>query len=662
MAKNSPIERMKLLDQALRHHSWLYHVKQEPELSNEEFDNLEREFRGLCDQYPALGHQFETHVSNPVPIEIPNAGPLNVIRFTEPMLSVRKVYSEEEVEAFRGKFPEGTEFIYEAKLEGIGLRLIYTKGLLTGMATGGAGLVGEEVVHAHPLFVKGVIPIQIDTMLDTVEIRGEAWIGIHDFETYNESLSEKKRDPRSAVSGWVRAHPEHLDQRILNTLQFSAHWSSEPFGATTYQGLKEKLREFKFDTPPEVSASYISKNMRSDLVPSNGIMVKLNSLALQQEVGVSNLHPRWSVAYMFPPAEGTPVLKDVEWSTSGYGRVIPKAIFTPVEIGGVLYSSVTLDNYGNFMELGLGAGDVVSISRTNRTTPVLSGILESGDAQPLEAPGECPSCSSILETRIGKTSAELVCNNVSACPAQLIHRTILMGDKFGLDIQGLGPVVVADLVHRGYLTKPADLFSLNTGALNLISTDLKERIDGARIQTLDRFIKALCFPDVGVVLSKRIADALASNVYFVADFSIGKDERIALLEHLFTNVRFLTEVKGISNGIAMAVVNTMANPTFHENFEALAREIELTLPPADTTGFKVSITGSFDQTHDELVGYFAERGIELSDKLTVDCKYLVISDRASKSKLLKATQYSIPTLDVNKYASIESLIKYIKEH
>lgn len=669
MANDSPNERMRALDEALRLHDWHYHVQQNPLVTDSKYDALEREFRDLCEQYPELAIQFESH-TKAVPIDIPADGPLEVIRFTETMLSAKKIHTVEDLEKFIATFPEGTKFVYEVKLDGLSLKLLYSKGVLSKMVTRGSGMVGEDVTHSYPLFYQGVIPLEIKTDLEELELRGEAWISIKDYLDYNASVSddEKKKDPRNAVSGWVRTHVDRMDHKVLNTLQFSVYWSNETFGVDSYQDMKRVLIGMGFDTPNEVTKDHILMNMRSDLIPTDGIMVKVDSLKLQQEVGVTTRWPRWSVGYKFPPAEGTPVIETVEWSTSGYGRVVPVAIYSPVKLGGVMCSRASLDNYGNFMDLGLGVGDTVSVTRNNDVIPRLNHIVIPADGGALEAPTECPSCSAMLEVRVGKTGSDLVCNNTAGCPAQLVGRTVNMGDKFGFDIDGLGPAIVQDLVDRGYITKPADVFSLKGAALNLISDALKGNIEAAKVQPLHRFIKALGLPDIGIVLSTRIANAINDEQIEFTRFARmayreSNDAFKAAFENLLKDVKFLTSIYGISGGIAMSVVRSVESPLFEDNFSALVDSVVIDFTPlGEVNGFKVAMTGSFDQGKKALVDVFAKEGVELSDKLTMDCKYLITGERPGKAKLLKATENGIPMLDVNDYPSVLDLINFIKEN
>lgn len=669
MASNSPNERMRFLDEAMRLHDWKYHVEEAPEIENDQYDALEREFRALCDQYPELAAQFESH-SKVVPIDIPADGPLEVIRFTEAMLSAKKIHTVEQLEKFMATFPEGTKFVYEVKLDGLSLKLLYSKGILSKMITRGSGMVGEDVTHAYPLFYQGVIPLEIRTDLDELELRGEAWIGIKDYLDYNASVSddEKKKDPRNAVSGWVRTHVDRMDHKVLNTLQFSVYWSSETFGNDSYKEMKATLAGMGFDTPQEVTKDHIVMNLRSDLIPTDGIMVKVDDLKIQHEVGVTSRYPRWSVGYKFPPAEGTPIVEAVEWSTSGYGRVVPVVIYSPVKLGGVMCSRASLDNYGTFMELGLGVGDVISVTRNNDVIPRVNNIHEVGGGEPLEAPTECPSCSSLLEVRIGKTGSDLICNNAAGCPGQLVGRTVNMGDKFGFDIDGLGPAIVQDLVDRGYIKQPADVFTLKGAAVNLISDTLKGNIEAAKVQPLHRFIKALCLPDIGIVLATRIANAITDEqIEFTRPVRMAyresNDAFKAAFENLLKDVKFLTSIYGISGGIAMSVVRSVESPMFEDNFSALVDVVVIDFTPlGEVGGFKVAMTGSFDQGKEALIGVFAKEGVELSNKLTMDCKYLIVGERPGKSKLLKATENGIPTLDVNEYPSVLDLINFIKEN
>lgn len=660
---------MRFLDEAMRLHDWKYHVEEAPEIENDQYDALEREFRALCDQYPELAAQFESH-SKVVPIDIPADGPLEVIRFTEAMLSAKKIHTVEQLEKFMATFPEGTKFVYEVKLDGLSLKLLYSKGILSKMITRGSGMVGEDVTHAYPLFYQGVIPLEIRTDLDELELRGEAWIGIKDYLDYNASVSddEKKKDPRNAVSGWVRTHVDRMDHKVLNTLQFSVYWSSETFGNDSYKEMKATLAGMGFDTPQEVTKDHIVMNLRSDLIPTDGIMVKVDDLKIQHEVGVTSRYPRWSVGYKFPPAEGTPIVEAVEWSTSGYGRVVPVVIYSPVKLGGVMCSRASLDNYGTFMELGLGVGDVISVTRNNDVIPRVNNIHEVGGGEPLEAPTECPSCSSLLEVRIGKTGSDLICNNAAGCPGQLVGRTVNMGDKFGFDIDGLGPAIVQDLVDRGYIKQPADVFTLKGAAVNLISDTLKGNIEAAKVQPLHRFIKALCLPDIGIVLATRIANAITDEqIEFTRPVRMAyresNDAFKAAFENLLKDVKFLTSIYGISGGIAMSVVRSVESPMFEDNFSALVDVVVIDFTPlGEVGGFKVAMTGSFDQGKEALIGVFAKEGVELSNKLTMDCKYLIVGERPGKSKLLKATENGIPTLDVNEYPSVLDLINFIKEN
>lgn len=653
MAKQSIFERMTGLSEQLKHHAWLYHVKNEQEIDNSTYDEMEREFNGLCDEHPELAAKFDIH-DKPVPISEPTGELLTTVKLTTPMLSLKKALGFKDVERFMAGFASDTAYVYEIKLDGLALEIKYVDGYFSQMVTRGAGMVGEDVTHALRLFRPGVIPSRIKTNIKEVYIRGEAFITIDDFNKYNEMVDDKKSNPRNAVSGWIRAQLGNQDEKVLNTLVFCAYWSSESFDCKTVEELRDKWGELGFTPAPLASLEAIKENVRGNTFPCDGIVIKVNSLAEQAKVGANNKFPRSAIAYKFPNEEATPFVEDVEWNTSRFGRVIPVAIYTPVKLGGVVCTRASLDNYGGFMEMGLSKGDKISVTRNNDVIPRVNHIIDPtymANEPLLEAPTECPSCSALLEVKIGKKGSDLICNNVSGCPSQLVARCVNMANKFGFDIEGLGPMTIALLCERRDVGMPADIFRLNHGAKGLLTPTALLHIESARNQPLHRFIKGLGLPDIGVVLAKRIANCIAERGEFSTDS----------LSNLLQDVRFLTSVKGISSGIAMKVVGAFDSPTFEENFWALCELIKIDPTPLPNDDFKVCITGSFDQSRDDLVTRFAESGIELTDKLTKDCKYLIVGERPGKAKLLKRTELGITMLKASDYTSIDNLITSIKE-
>jgi len=652
--KKTVYSRMEELHKLITHHAHIYFVEDREEISNHEYDDLELEWNKLAGEHPEIAELFEFY-DKPVPIHEPTGDRLTPVKLNTTMLSLAKALGWDPVQNFFKRFEPDTAYVYEVKLDGLALELRYVKGMLVQMVTRGAGMVGEDVTHAIPLFCN--IPLQLPsgnrhgvTIPDEFNVRGEGFVTISHYHNYNEISEKKKANPRSAASGWVRASKENQDEKAIDLLNFAVYWSSDELGAQTYEQWKEFMRDLGFDTPPPASLAAVEENLRSDLVPSDGIVIKVNSLALQRKAGVTNKHPRWAIAYKYPPEESFPSISDIEWNTTKTGRVVPVGIYTPTRMGGVICQRALLDNYKNFMSLELRKGSVVSVTRNNDVIPRLNHVVKAGKGKLFKAPTECPSCGFVLEVRAGKESADLVCNNVSGCPEQLTQRCVTFADKFGMDIDGLGPVTIADLIDRGYVKMPIDLLKL--GKYGFISDRVRANIEAAMVRPIHRVIKALCFPDVGVVLAKRVGNALVTSI----TTEILQDG----VEDKMKDVKFLTSIKGISTGTAIKIIQAFENPMFEENVKETLKRVLIDMSVIPENDFKVCVTGSLGQPRDDLFKYFAEHDIEATAQLTKDCKYVIVGEKPGQSKLLKATELGIPMLYSNEYSSIDAIIAFIK--
>jgi len=663
MAKHSPAERMRELHEQIAYHAKKYFVEDAPVIPDQEYDSLYREFTELCDQHPELAAQFE-FASKPVPIAEPTGETLRAVQLTTPMLGSKKANSVQEVHQFIGSFKPGTNFLFEQKIDGLALEVRYLRKGGTNelwidhIVTRGAGMVGEDVTHAWRLF-GGVFGIPEKLTWDETYgeipeellVRGEGYINMTAFDRLNETYEKKKATPRNAVAGWIRALAENQDEQVVGKLSFAAYWTSVRLDSYSYKNQRDNLLNMGIHSPLLMGMEDIIENRRGDHIPIDGIMVKVNEFSEWDRVGTTSKFPNYMTAYKFPNEEAHTPMEDVLWNTSRFGRVVPTGKYSPVKVGGVMCRSASLDNYGSFMDLGLCVGDVVSVTRNNDVIPRINHVVEHAEGPLLEAPTECPSCSYLLEVVVGKTSADLVCNNVAGCPAQLTRRCVNLVDKFGLDIDGLGPAALGVLVDREMIKIPADIFALPTMAKGYMLDSAWVNIERGRKQPLHRFIKGLGLPDVGIVLAKRIANALLQ--------ATPCDEEGAI-ERGLTDPRFLMSVKGIASGTALKIVGAFDDPLFEENFRALFDALELDLTPVIENDRRVAVTGTFEASRDDLVEHFANVDIELTDKLTKDCHALIVGIRPGKAKLLKATELSIPTFDVADYSSVDKLIEAIK--
>lgn len=635
------------LNRDIMYHADLYFNKDTSEIPDYLYDQMVERFEELAEEHPEIAELFET-ARKPVPIHEPTNEGLKPVTFDSPMLSLKKGLNQDAVDKFLARFPEDTLFFYELKLDGIALELTYVDGPLISMVTRGSGLVGEDVTHALPLFGLNIPRMLTDLnnvpVPGTVNIRGEGHITCHDFELYNETALKQAATPRNAVSGWIRALPENQNHAVKGILRFGAYYCSSTLGKKKYSELRNHLTLLGFHCAPVASLEAIRENINSKDWPADGIVIKVDDFELQEKLGVTNKYPNWALAYKYPDVEVATTLTDIVWNTTRTGRVVPVGLYAPTRIGGVICARTYLDNYKQFLAVELRKGSVIGVTRNGDVIPRLNRVIEHGEGELFKAPEECPSCCMPLEKRITKQSADLICTNVTDCPAQLVLRCVNLAHKRTLDIDDLGPVTVAELIEQGYIKLPVDILLLNE---RVVGEKIYNRIQEVRKgQPLSRVIKALGLPGVDLTRAKKLAAAWPGNVN--------------LLQWL-GNADELIKIPGFSAGLSIPIALSFESEEFVENAEGILANLNVLVEPeGPITELKVCITGTIGQAREELESYFGDHGIELVDKLTKDCNYLLIGEKPGQSKILKAAEQHIPTINATAASSIDALIQQIK--
>lgn len=634
------------LNRSITYHADLYFNKEIEEIPNHVYDDMVERWEELADANPEIAALFDT-ANKPVPIHEPTNQGLKQFKFDEAMLSLRKALTIDAAETFIMGLPEDTEMEYELKLDGLALEVHYMNGILFALFTRGDGLIGEDVTHALPLFgesiPKTIFENDPEAVKGLVKVRGEGFILLADFNSYNEVAIKPAATPRNGVSGWVRALLENQNELLMGVLKFACYWSSNTFGCNTYSGLRAKLCDQGLFPPPFASWEAIRDNTPSTTFPFDGIVIKVNDFDLQKKLGVTNKYPRWAIAYKYPNVEEVTTLEDIEWNTTRTGRVVPVGIYTPIKIGGVTCTRALLDNYKQFLALELRHGSLIVVSRNNDVIPRLRQVVDHLDGELFKAPEDCPSCGGVLEVRTTKQSADLICTNLVECPAQLLLRCVTFAHKRSLDIDGLGPVTVASYIDMDYIKRPADILDL---PLRLVGEKIFARIQELKQgQPLYRIIKALGLPGVDLGRAKKLSRAYPSQ--------------INLLSWL-QDPNAIQKVPGFSVGLALPISLAFKDEEFMANAITIVTKIHLLEELEMETEVRVCITGAIGVVREELIDYFGESNIELVDKITKDCKYLIVGEKPSQSKLLKATEYDIPMIDTSNTTSIDALIQLIK--
>lgn len=649
------------LRSAIEDANYRYYVLDDPTLNDADYDRKFRRLQELEAQHP---EQLRSDSPTQRVGAKPSDGFEEVVHAI-PMLSLDNAFNADEIVAFAQRVAdrlectaEEVEFSCEPKLDGAAVSLVYEQGRLVSGATRGDGRTGEGItsnlrtLRSVPLLLRG------DTPPDLLEVRGEVIIDHDGFEALNKTARETGSkvfaNPRNAAAGSLR----QLDPRITATrpLAFHAYQAArlEPAsGDDTHSALMQRLSQLGLLTskelavmkgPQAVVAYCQALGERRDQLgyDIDGVVIKVNHLRLQRELGYVARAPRWAVAFKFPAQEETTTLDEVEFQVGRTGAITPVARLAPVSVAGVTVSNATLHNADEIARLDVRIGDTVTIRRAGDVIPQVVRVdLEKRPehAQPIEFPVRCPVCGSEIERLEGEAVAR--CSGGLYCPAQRKEALKHFASRRALDIDGLGEKLIEQLVERDWVKTPADLFHLTVDDLQTLprmgeksSSNLVKALDEARRTTLARFIYALGIREVG--------DAMAANL--AAHFGTLEALKQADLEAL-ENV----------NDVG-PIVATHLHTFFRQahNQETLAALLDAGLSwdesdvhqgPKPLEGQTWVLTGTLESmTRDDGKARLQALGAKVSGSVSKKTTGLV-AGAAAGSKLTKAEQLGVEVLD-----------------
>ncbi len=551
-------ERIAQLRSELDDHNYRYYVLDEPSVPDAEYDRLFRELKALEAEHP----QLITPESPTQRVGGAAASAFGEVRHEVPMLSLGNAFEEQDLIDFDRRVREGladqlpssdlfgggaeVEYSCEPKLDGLAVSLLYENGVLTRGATRGDGTTGEDIsvnvrtIRNVPLRLKG------EGWPAILEVRGEVFMSKAGFEALNERQMEAGgktfANPRNAAAGSLR----QLDSKITASrpLEFCCYGFGRVEGGTlpgTQVEILEALkgwgipisRELKLAKGVEGCRAYyedIGTRRDSLAYEIDGVVFKVNRTDFQRELGFRAREPRWAIAHKFPAREELTELLDVEFQVGRTGAVTPVARLKPVQVAGVTVSNATLHNMDEVARLGLMIGDTVIIRRAGDVIPQVMQVVTErrpADARPVAIPTQCPVCGSQVErTQLVKRSkgkesvsegAIYRCVGRLFCQAQLKQAIIHFVSRRAMDIDGLGDKIVEQLVDKGLVKSPADLYTLTfeqvielEGFAEVSTRNLLAAIADSRKPALARFVFALGIPDVGEETAKLLARSLGS--------------------------------------------------------------------------------------------------------------------------------------------------------
>ncbi|KMW72859.1 NAD-dependent DNA ligase LigA [Photorhabdus luminescens subsp. luminescens] len=660
----STAQQIEKLRTTLRHHEYLYHVMDAPEIPDAEYDRLMQELKDFEEQYPEL-------ITSDSPTQRVGAAPLTAfeqVRHEIPMLSLDNVFDEESYLAFdkrvrdRLKETQNLEVCCELKLDGLAVSLLYESGELVRAATRGDGTTGENITSNIRTIC--AIPLRLfgENIPARIEIRGEVFMPQKGFEKLNEEArrtgAKVFANPRNAAAGSLR----QLDPRITakRPLAFFCYGVGVLEGGELPTSHYERLIQFKkwglpvsdkvkvcTDSQQVIDFYHDIVNQRSALgFDIDGVVVKVNSLELQETLGFVARAPRWATAFKFPAQEQMTIVRDVEFQVGRTGAITPVARLEPVLVSGVTVSNATLHNADEIERLGLRIGDTVIIRRAGDVIPQVVGVLEDRrpqDSNEVVFPEHCPVCGADIERIEGEAVAR--CTGGLVCGAQRKEALRHFVSRRAMDVDGMGEKIIDQLVDKEYVETPADLFRLTAGKLTGLdrmgpksAQNVVDALEKAKKTTFARFLYALGIREVG----ETTAANLAAHFGELGKLRSADEEA-------------LKEVQDVGEVVAKHVVNFFSEPHNQAVINDLIDNIGINWEPVVVTkaekidspfsGKTVVLTGSLHQlSRDEAKAKLAALGAKVTGSVSKKTD-LVIAGEAAGSKLAKANELNIPVID-----------------
>jgi len=643
----------------LRHHEYLYYVLDQPEISDAAYDRLMKRLEELEAAHP----QLITTDSPSVRVGgTPREG-FQTVQHARPMLSLDNAFSYDQLRDFDRRVRQGSgrekiEYIAEHKFDGLSISLQYVNGGLARGVTRGDGRTGEDVTPN----VKTIrsIPLRVEQgalkkwkLPPTFEVRGEVLMTRKAFDAMNRQQEETGGkifvNPRNAAAGSVRVLDPSITAR--RRLEFFAYYllvdGEAPFPkhSESLQALKQlhfrASEDWKLcDGIEEVFAYCDAWEPKRENLPYeiDGVVIKVNSLGIQRELGFTAKAPRWAIAYKYPARQETTVVNDIRVQVGRTGTLTPVAVLEPVQVGGVTVSRSTLHNMDEIERLGLQIGDTVLIERAGEVIPhVLKVTKEGANRKPFRMPKNCPECGSAIHRDEGEVAYR--CVN-AACPAKRKESLLHFASRHAMDINGLGDKIVDQLVDKGMVKDVADLYTLKLGDVAELermgeksAQNLLEQIAASKKLSLARLIYALGIRMVG----ERTGQLLAEHFSSLDELAEAKEEQ-------------LFEVTEVGPKVAAAIAEFFSESANRKIIKKLDKAgvrptaEKRVLKSQKFAGKSFVFTGALANRSREEAGQLVmQHGAKVSSSVSKKTDYVVVgSDPGSKYD--KAKELGVPVL------------------
>ncbi len=669
-------ELMRLAKQ-IAHHNKRYHAEDTPEISDAEYDALVRRNNDLEAAFP---HLVRSDSPNKLVGAAVDGSGLKKITHAKRMMSLDNAFEAQDVHDFVARVRRflnlGSDadvaLTAEDKIDGLSLSLRYEKGQLVQAATRGDGSVGEDVT-ANVAYISDIPQRLSGDFPDIFEIRGEVYMAKSDFAAINEAQKAKDgklfANPRNAAAGSLR----QKDAKVTASrpLRFLAHGWGEVSGlpAETQSGVMAAIQAWGVPVSPllvrvahsdEALAHYADiERQRADLpYDIDGVVYKVDRLEWQERLGFVAKSPRWAIAHKFPAEQAETTLELIDIQVGRTGKLTPVGRLTPVTVGGVVVSNVTLHNRDEIARLGVRPGDRIVVQRAGDVIPqIVENLTRDAERLPYAFPVQCPECGSEAVAEEGEVDVR--CTGGLICPAQRVQRLIHFVSRGALDIEGLGEKTIQEFFDLGWLESPADIFRLRTRRADILSRDgwqdksvdnLLAAIDAKRTPDGAKLLFGLGIRHIGAVTARDLFKAFGT----VQD--IGK-VGLRLAQSDEAAVADITAIDGVGGAVAEALGDFFHEPHNVSVWDDLLNEIA---PPAYVsnvresawTGKTIVFTGKLEtMSRDEAKSQAEALGAKSAGSVSAKTD-LVVAGPGAGSKLKQATALGIQVIDEAAWARI----------
>ena len=662
------------LAEEIREHQFRYYVKDAPVITDGEFDLLLRRLQALEDAHPELAAADS-------PTKLVGGGfstAFSAVDHLERMMSLDNVFDHDEMRAWVDRVVADAgaraDFLCELKIDGVALALVYRNGVLERGVTRGDGRTGEDVsLNARTI---DDIPMRLTEspeypIPEVLEVRGEVFFRVEDFEALNASLVAEGKppfaNPRNSAAGSLRQKNPQVTARrklrmICHGIGHTEGWRPESlhdaYLALGAWGLPVSTHTTKVSGADEIidKIAYWGEHRHDVEHEIDGIVVKVDDVTVQRRLGSTSRAPRWAIAYKYPPEEATTKLSDIQVNVGRTGRVTPFAVLEPVLVAGSTVSRATLHNGSEVKRKGVLIGDTVTIRKAGDVIPEVLGPvvdLRDGTEVEFEMPEKCPACETPLRPE-KESDADLRCPNQESCPAQLRERLFHLAGRGSFDIEALGYEAASALLSAGVLSNEGDLFSLTAedlirtdlfttkaGALSANGKRLLANLDKAKDVALWRVLVGLSIRHVGPTAARALATEFGSlEAIEAADIDQlagveGLGMTLAQSIHDWFTVDWHRDIveKWRAAGVSME----------DERDESIPRTLE---------GKTIVVTGSLvDFSRDGAKEAILQRGGKASGSVSKKTDYVVVGDSPG-TKADKAEHLGVPVLDEDAFKKL----------